>query len=232
MPDTAKNQQAYPQPSTQAPGCGFPIAKIGVFFSLATGAAIAVVIDVLKTHDIKLARPLYDFLNPRDVLLGDRAFCSYADVVFVKNRQADVVFRKHQARFQELIKGRIVGSHDKQTVWHKPHACPMGLTKEQFATLPLTLTVREIHYLIAVPGFRTQQVSFITTLLDSTAYSTINLVKLYGFRWDVELDLKHLKTTLGAATSLYSASADGEGLIKLERTGLRRMLLSIVLFVL
>jgi len=197
MPDTAKNQQAYPQPSSQLPGCGFPIAKVGVFFSLATGAAIAVVIDVLNTHDIKLARRLYDFLNPRDVLLGDRAFCSYADIVFVKDRQADVIFRKHQARFQELRNGKIVGAHDKQTVWHKPQTCPQGLTKEEFSTLPPTLTIREIYYYIAISGFRTQQVSLITTLLDQTAYSTINLVKLYGFRWDVELDLKHLKTTLG-----------------------------------
>jgi hypothetical protein len=161
-------QQAYPQPSTQSPGCGFPIAKIGVLFSLATGAAIAIVIDVLNTHDIKLARRLYEFLNPNDVLLGDRAFCSYADLFFVKNRQADVVFRKHQARFQELRKGKIVGSHDKPTVWKKPQTCPQGLTKEEFATLPQTLTVREIHYYIAIPGFRTQQVSLITTLLDQT----------------------------------------------------------------
>jgi hypothetical protein len=76
MPDTAENQKAYPQPKSQKPGCGFPIAKIGVIFSLATGAAVALVIDVLNTHDLKLARQLYQFLNPLDILLGDRAFCA------------------------------------------------------------------------------------------------------------------------------------------------------------
>lgn len=85
MPDTVENQQAYPQPSTQALGCGFPIAKVCVLFSLATGAAIALVIDMLNTHDVKLGRRLYEFLSPGDVLLGDRAFCSYADLVFIKN---------------------------------------------------------------------------------------------------------------------------------------------------
>jgi IS4 transposase len=144
-----------------------------------------------------LARRLYEFIHPNDVLLGDRAFCSYADLVFVKKRQADAVFRKHQGRKQELRHGKIVGSHDKQVVWHKPKTCPKGLTKEEFAELPLTVTVREVHYYIAIPGFRTQQVSLITTLLDAKAYSTLDLVKLYEFRWDVELDLKHLKTTLG-----------------------------------
>jgi hypothetical protein len=73
IPDTVENQKAYPQPSSQKPGCGFPIAKIGVIFSLATGAAIAVAINVLNTHDLKLARQLYQELNPSDVLLGDRA---------------------------------------------------------------------------------------------------------------------------------------------------------------
>lgn len=80
MPDTQLNQQVYPQPSSQAPGCGFPIAKLGVLFSLATGAAVALVTDVLNTHDLKLARRLYEFLAPGDVLLGDRAFCAYADI--------------------------------------------------------------------------------------------------------------------------------------------------------
>lgn len=73
MPDTVDNQKAYPQPSSQRPGCGFPIAKIVVMFSLATGAAVALALDTLNTHDIQLARKLYRFLKPLDVLLGDRA---------------------------------------------------------------------------------------------------------------------------------------------------------------
>ncbi len=71
MPDTVENQKAYPQPSSQKAGCGFPIAKLGVLFSLVTGAAVAVVFDTLNVHDLKLARRLYEFLNPGDVLVGD-----------------------------------------------------------------------------------------------------------------------------------------------------------------
>lgn len=63
--------------------------------------------------------------------------------------------------------------------------------------LPQNLAVREVDYYIAIPGFRTPQVTLITTLLDSQAYPVLELVKLYGFRWEVELNLKHLKTTLG-----------------------------------
>ena len=91
MPDTPENQEVYPQPKSQKPGCGFPIAKIGVIFSLATGAAVALAIDVLNNHDLKLARKLYKELNPKDVLLGDRAFCAYADLILIKNLSCDAV---------------------------------------------------------------------------------------------------------------------------------------------
>ncbi len=197
MPDTIENQKAYPQPSSQTPGCGFPIAKLGVIFSLATGAAIALCIDVMNTHDIKLARNLYQFLNPLDILLGDRAFCAYADLISIKNINCDALFRKHQARKTTMRKGKIIGSSDKLVTWDKPKKCPQGLTLSEFSALPLTLTVREIYYYIVVPGFRTERVSLITTLLDTTTYSTLEIVGLYGKRWDVELDLRHLKTTLG-----------------------------------
>ena len=75
MPDTPENQKAYPQPKTQKAGCGFPLAKLGVLFSLQTGAAIAIIIEVFKTHDVKLARRLYDCLEPGDIFLSDRACC-------------------------------------------------------------------------------------------------------------------------------------------------------------
>ncbi|QIR36091.1 IS4 family transposase [Tolypothrix sp. PCC 7910] len=197
MPDTVENQKEYPQPSSQKPGCGFPIAKIGVIFSLVTGAAVALCIDVLNTHDIKLARKLYSFLKPNDVLLGDRAFCAYADIVTITKLGCDAVFRKHQSRTTTMRKGKIVGDCDKLVTWHKPKRCPKGLSKDEFDALPQSITVREIYYYIVIPGFRTARVSLITTLLDKSTYSTLEVIGLYGKRWDVELDLRHLKTTLG-----------------------------------
>lgn len=113
MPDTPLNQAAYPQSPNQSPGCGFPTAKIGALFSLATGVALALIIDVLNTHDVKLARKLYQFLNPGDVLLGDRAFGSYADFVFIQNYQADAVFRKHQGRENNMRRGKRISPCDK-----------------------------------------------------------------------------------------------------------------------
>ena len=118
------------------------MAKIGVLFSIATGAAIALVIDVFNTHDVKLARRLYQFLEVGDVLLGDRAFCSYADLVFIKNHSCDAVFRKHQGRLTQMKRGKRIGPSDQLITWHKPKTRPQGLTPEEFNALPKTLTVR------------------------------------------------------------------------------------------
>lgn len=40
LPDTPKNQRAYPQVGAQQPGCGFPLLKLVAVFSLATGALL------------------------------------------------------------------------------------------------------------------------------------------------------------------------------------------------
>lgn len=199
MPDTLSNQKAYPQPSSQSVGCGFPIAKIGALLSIATGAAVAVVINILNTHDIKLARLLYQFLNPGDVLLGDCAFCSYADMIFIQNHNCDAVFRLSQTRKNQIERGRRkpLSSFESIEVWHKPKTRPKDLSSEEFINLPRTLTVRVIKYYIPSPGYRTKYVILVTTLLDLEVYPTTEIMRLYGQRWEVELDLKHLKTTLG-----------------------------------
>jgi hypothetical protein len=129
--------------------------------------------------------------------LGDRAFGSYADFVKVQNHQADAVFRKHQGRENNMRRGKRIGPCDKLVLWNKPKSRPKGLSKEEFAALPRDLVLREVHYYIAIPGFRTKQVRLITTLLDAVEYPIGELMRLYESRWEVELDLWHLKTTLG-----------------------------------
>ncbi len=174
-----------------------PLAKIMVLFSITTGAAIGIVIDVFKTHDIKLARVLYKYLNPGDIALGDRAFCAYSDIYFLQSQSCDAIFRKHQGRTKQLKKVKRLGSNDRLVIWHKPKSRPKGLSKEEFDSLADHLLLREVHYYICIPGYRTKEVTLITTLLDPRLYPTLELIKIYETRWDVELDLKHIKTTLG-----------------------------------
>ena len=77
MPDTPENQAAYPQPSNQKPGCGFPMMKIVALFSLASGALLRIARGDLHTSEITLFRRLWSHLQPGCILLADRGFCSF-----------------------------------------------------------------------------------------------------------------------------------------------------------
>jgi hypothetical protein len=197
MPDTQANQAAYPQHSNQAPGCGFPIAKILVMFSLVTGAAITVLVDALNSSDVTLARQMYFTLKPGDVALADRAFGTYVDLVLVQAQHADAVFRKHQSRKSDFRRGKKLGIADHIVTWHKPKCCPKDMSAEEFGHLPDCVSVREVHFLIRQKGFRTKEIIVVTTLLDAKIYTRTQLAKLYQLRWEVEVDLRHVKTTLG-----------------------------------
>jgi len=196
MPDTAANQEAYPQHSNQAEGCGFPIAKLMVMFSLATGAAVGVLVDSFKTSELVLARQIYSVLNAGDVALADRAFGSYVDLACVMAQNADAVFRCHQRRQCDFQRGKRLGDNDHIVQWVKPKHPPKHMDAQAFAQLPETVEVREVRFQIEQPGFRTQTVIVVTTLLDAKTYPKAKIAQLYRLRWTVEVDLKHVKTTL------------------------------------
>ena len=77
LADTAQNQRRYPQPTSQKPGCGFPVLKFVVLFSLASGALLNVLLGSLHHHDLRWLRGLWDQLKKGDILLGDRAYDEY-----------------------------------------------------------------------------------------------------------------------------------------------------------
>jgi len=196
MCDTSANQEAYPQVSSQKAGCGFPIAKIVVLFSLLSGAVLGVMVDSSNTAELVMARALYKLLCPNDIVLGDRLYGTYVDLVLVQAQGAHGVFRCHQSRKCEFEQGKALGKEDHLVVWHKPSKRPKGMSQEEFAALPATLLVRQLRYQGVEPGFRTQTVILVTTLLDAQRYSKAKLAELYNLRWQAEVNLKHLKTTL------------------------------------
>ena len=197
MPDTKKNQAEYPQHSNQKPGCGFPIIKLVVMFSLSTAAVIGLRIAALNTGEVSLARSLYETLDPDDVVLADRAYGTYVDLALVQQKGADGVFRKHQSRKSDFRRSKRLGKGDQIVTWSRPFRCPNSLASAEFDSLPKTLTVREVHFCVPQKGFRTQSVIVVTTLLDPKEYSKPKLAQLYGLRWQAEVNLDHIKTTLG-----------------------------------
>jgi hypothetical protein len=198
MSDTAANQKAYPQHSNQKPGCGFPLLKLVVVFSLWTGAVVTACVSCFKTSELEISRLLYQQLDPGDVALADQAYGTFVDLALVQKQGADGVFRKHHARNTDFRRGKKLGIGDHAVRWHKPSKSPDHMSEEEFAQLPDVLEVREVSILLRRPGFRDQRIIIVTTLLDAKRYSAQQLGQLYGLRWQAaEVNLRHLKTTLG-----------------------------------
>ncbi len=196
MADTKKNQAKYPQPTSQAKGCGFPAARIVCGFSLSTGAVLDAAFSPLAVGEVTLFRQLYPNLETNDVALGDRIFGSYADICLLSAGGVDSAFRMHGARKTDFRKGKRLARWDHIVEWEKPKQCPPGLAEKQFNQLPQRILLRETRFHIQQKGFRTEDVTPVTTLLDPKCYTRFDLTELYGLRWHAEIDLKHLKTTM------------------------------------
>jgi len=196
LPDTPANQAAYPQHPNQQPGCGLPLLKVVALFSLATGALKGAIHDVWSAYEPKLLRQLHHVLAAGDVLVGDRIYGTYTHIAGWTQQQVDVLFRLHQARSTDFRQGKRLGKQDRLVVWQKPQQRPKELSQEAYQQLPDTLTVRLLRFAVTRKGFRAQQVTVVTSLLDPVVYRKEDIARLYGLRWEVELDLRHLNASM------------------------------------
>lgn len=197
MPDTPENQERYPQPGAQKPGCGFPVMRVVALFSLGGGLLVDLAKSALNVHERTLFHQLWDNLKPEDIVLADTGFCSFADFYYLLQRGVDSVMRNHQARKKGLVEIKRLEEGDRLINWFKNKACPRWLSQEEWSAVPDVLTVREITITVNVPGFRSTHLVIVTTLLDHRAYPKEAIADLYRKRWAVELYLRDIKIALG-----------------------------------
>jgi hypothetical protein len=197
LPDTAKNQRAYPQPVAQQPGCGFPLLKLVGVFSLATGALLDYAKGNQHHHELGLLQKLRHQFNPGDLVLADRGFSTYALLCLLLRRGVQSLFRLHSARPADLRRGKRLGKNDRLFVWLKPWQRPAYLPKALWKAIPEQLSVRVLRFSLHVPGFRVRSVTLVTTLLDPEKYPAEELAFLYAERWRVELWFRDIKTSMG-----------------------------------
>ena len=190
-PDTPELQEQFGQPGTQAPGCGFPVAKILALFHAGTGVLLKVMVTPLRSHEMASVGGVHPALGSGDVLVGDRGSCSFAHLAILKEGGIFAVFRMHQRQIVDFTpdrphaipgvktaaKGlprsrrlRAPGVLDQVVEWLKPEDRPEWMTEQEYEALPGTLTVRELRHDVGRPGFRTRTVTLVTTLLDAEGY--------------------------------------------------------------
>jgi hypothetical protein len=198
MPDTQKNQRAYPQSAEQTPGCGFPFMKIVGIFSLSTGVLLDYARGNKHLHELSLLHRLLDVFKRGDLVLADRGFSCYTLLALLWRQHVPALLRLHHARSGDLRRGKRLGKHDRLIVWRKPQDwerryIPLRLWKCLAPELP----VRILRYRLHRAGFRTRSVTLVTTLLDPELYPAEQLALLYARRWQIELWFRDLKTSMG-----------------------------------
>ena len=198
MPDTPENQRDYPQPDTQHPGLGFPLARIAAVFSLACGAVLDLGICRYAgkgQSELGMLRILWNIFRPGDVLLADRLMCTWTEMVMLKQRGVDCVCRFTSHRGADFRRGKRLSKGDHIVTWPKPTK-PRSIDRETYDALPELLVIRECRIRVEQPGFRIKTLILATTLLDAEEFSKDDLAQLYRARWNAELDLRSLKRTL------------------------------------
>jgi len=191
MPDTPDNQAQYPQPSSQATGVGFPLARLVGVVCLSTGVVVDAAIGPFEgkgrsEHD--LVRKLLGAFRAGEVVLGDALYSSYWLIATLQSAGVDVLFEQQGSRRTDFRCGHRLGPRDHVVTWRKPRQRPHWMTVEHYEAYPSELTVREV---------KVDKRVLVTTMLDSGKTRKKDLSDLYAQRWQVELDLRNIKTTLG-----------------------------------
>ena len=197
LADTPENQAQWPQPGEQRPGCGFPVMQVVGCFCLASGAIIDWVETALKSHECRIFRRMLSLFKESDVVLGDRGFCSYANLSLLVERGAHAVMRAHQMRKLDYRKGKRLGDRDRLITWKRPAARGAGWSRDDWNALPEQITMRIVRIKVEIDGFRVHQYDLVTTLTDADIYTQDHLAELYFRRWSVELYFRQIKTTMG-----------------------------------
>jgi putative transposase len=201
MPDTPKNAAEFPHPRTQKKGVGLPIARAVAILSLATACVMDAAIGPYKgkeTGETALLRSMLASLHAGDIAVFDRYYCSFLMIALLQLQGTDVCARLHHKRRADFRRGERQGKNDHIIIWTKPQR-PDWMDRETYDRIPETLTLRELRYTVVEKGRRTKVITVVTTLTDATVYSAEDIAELYGFRWNSELDIRAIKSSLNLA---------------------------------
>src|SRR4051794_2181066 len=166
MPDTPQNQEAYPQVYNQQPGLGFPLARLTVLLSLASGACHDLAIAPYAgkgTGETTLLRQLYGSLSPGDVVVADALFDNYFLACELRERGIELVARvQHERVGTQVAESRPDGD---LILWPRPQKAH-GMKGEQYRAYPKTLLMRQVSVDARDRDSRAEQFKVITTILD------------------------------------------------------------------
>ena len=192
MPDTPQNQATYPQQRNQNPGLGFPICRVVGITCLASGAVLNAAVGRFNGKggdEQTLLRSIQDTFESGDLIMGDAFFPTFFFIAAMQAKGVDILMEQLGARKRvtDFRRGWKLGQRDHLITLNKPKK-PDWMDHAMYDAAPDTLVVRE---------FKAGGKIIVTTLLDPKITRKTELKMLYKQRWDVELDIRHIKETMG-----------------------------------
>jgi hypothetical protein len=196
-------QAHFGRPGNQREGRGFPVAHLLALSHAGTGLLLEVAAAPLRSHDLSGLGGVLALLAAGDILVADRGSCSFASLALLMGRGIHAVSRVHQRQIVDFTPGRAharpgqkgapkgmprsrwiraYGPRDQVVEYFKPARRPEWMSAAEYGALPGSIAVRELRYRIEAPGFRTHEVTPVTTLLDAEMYPAEQLASLYGSR--------------------------------------------------
>ena len=194
--DTPENQEAYPQPSTQAAGVGFPQVRQLVAISLSSAMVLDVQIGPTRgkrSGELNLFRRMLPAFRRGDVVVADANFDSFPDIATLKQRGVDFVAAIAGSRTSAFA-GKCHCVEEKRVRMKRHHFDKARITRDKWESLPKYIHVRMIRYRTDT---RCEEITIVTTLLDRARYPAEAIAQLYGMRWNCELDIRSIKSVMG-----------------------------------
>jgi len=227
-PDTPELRELLGVNSIYQPGCGLPSASVLVVFDARRDLLLGMHAARAQTNDAAHTDKVHPLLRAGDVEVGDRGLCSYVELALLRKAGVHGVFRMtasrtmpflakqgererlgyNRHRKQEPLLVTLIAENDQIVEIVKPHNRPKHVPAEVFARIPSKMVVRVVRYAVEQAGWRSRSITLMTDLLEAARYPAKELAALYLSRWRIEVNLRHLKRTLGMSR-LKCRSADG-----------------------
>ena len=194
LPDTLKNQEKYPQQVSQKEGLGFPICRALGVVCLESGAIVNAKIAPYKgkgADEHTMLRAVLNTFEKGDLVIGDALYSSYWLLAYLKQNSIHGVFQQNggRAKKTDFRTGKKLAKNDHIVSYSRPQK-PKWMTTEQYEATPKTLEIREL---------KVKHKTLVTTLFQEKTHGKNDISELYQSRWNIEVDFRNLKTTMGMA---------------------------------
>ena len=199
--DTPINQEKWPQQKSQKQGCAFPQLRLCALFNLHSGVTLSYRLGNKKSHELNLLREQRESFKKGDIFIGDKGFICYFDQAQLVQMGVDSIVALAKRKPVSADKAiKKLAKDDYLICLNKPKNSTQirkRYDSSQWECLNETLTMRQIKVTVSNQGFRVKTYYIITTLLDKIKYPAEVISALYWERWQIELNFRDIKTTLG-----------------------------------